>query len=87
MSKRGPPLSKKAQYAAVVLKNDPALGIRKAMVRAGYTKEESEKDRTTVNVMSVCASTIRYKVNKGEIGESLKRPGPVSSKIIETKTH
>jgi hypothetical protein len=29
MVKRGPPLSKKAEYAVLVLKNDPALDIRK----------------------------------------------------------
>ena len=44
MGKRGRPLSKKAEYAAFILKDEPTLGIRKSMVRTGYTKEESEKD-------------------------------------------
>ena len=53
MGKRGPPLSKKAEYAAFILKDEPTLGIRKAMVRAGYTKEESEKDNRQRHVRNI----------------------------------
>ena len=53
MGKRGPPLSKKAEYAAFILKDEPALGIRNAMVRAGYTKEESANDNRQRHVRDI----------------------------------
>ena len=53
MGKRGPALSKKAEYAAFILKDEPALGIRNAMVRAGYTKEESANDNRQRHVRDI----------------------------------